>query len=278
MFNDGLPPLRDVLREFDLHAKKSYGQNFLLDLNLTQRIAQFVQPKDKTIIEIGPGPGGLTRALLAGGAAKVICIEADPRFAPALTQIAERHPHRLDYHITDALALHPNDLTDGPYHIASNLPYHIGTALLTKWLEDDWPPRWQSLTLMFQKEVAQRLVAPANSKPYGRLSILTQWRNSAEILLTLPPEAFVPPPKVSSAVIQIKPLTPRFAADQKMLAKVAAAAFNQRRKMLRSSLKQLCLDPEALLTALGIAPTRRGETLSIEEFCAISTALSEETK
>ncbi len=278
MFNDGLPPLRDVLREFDLQAKKSYGQNFLLDLNLTQRIAQFVKPKDKTIIEIGPGPGGLTRALLAEGAAKVICIEADPRFAPALSQIAARYPNQLDVHIGDALALHPNDLVSGPYYIASNLPYNIGTALLTKWLEDEWPPRWQSLTLMFQKEVAQRLIAPANSKPYGRLSILTQWRNDAEILLTLPPEAFVPPPKISSAVIQITPRTPLFPADQKTLSKVTAAAFNQRRKMLRSSLKQLCLNPEELLTTLGIEPTRRGETLSIEEFCTISNAVSGEKK
>lgn len=274
MFNDGLPPLRDVLRDFDLQAKKSYGQNFLLDLNVTQRIAQFVKPEGKTIVEIGPGPGGLTRALLAEGASKVICVEADARFAPVLEQIAARYPSQLEFIIGDALAMHPDDITEGPYHIASNLPYNIGSPLLTKWLEGPWMPRWQSLTLMFQKEVAERLVAAPNTKAYGRLSILTQWRNRAEILLNLPPEAFVPPPKVSSAVIQIIPHTAFYPADQNMLFKIAAAAFNQRRKMLRSSLKQVCSDPETLLTELNIAPTRRGETLSIEEFCAISTALS----
>lgn len=274
MTPDGLPPLGEVIKRYDLRANKSFGQNFLLDLNLTRRIAQAAKPQGKIIIEIGPGPGGLTRALLLEGVKQLICVEADTRFQPALEQIATHYPERLKVIYADALKVDLNSLTPHCYDVVANLPYNIGTPLLTRWLEAPWPPQWQQLTLMFQKEVAERLVAPSNSKAYGRLSILTQWRNDTDLLFSVPREAFVPPPKVTSAIVQIKPREPISAAEPEILFKVAAAAFNQRRKMLRKSLKQLCLSPEEPLAKAGIDATRRGESLTIDEFCALARAIS----
>ena len=273
MSEDGLPPLRDVIRTENLQANKSLGQNFLFDLNLTRRIARTVRPDETPIIEIGPGPGALTRALLLEGAQKVICIEADRRFEGALAQIQAHYPGKLDVIFADALKYDLNMLTEGSYKIAANLPYNIGTPLLTSWLESQWPPKWQSLTLMFQREVAQRLVATHNTKAYGRLSVLTQWRNNCEILFDIPPEAFVPPPKIISSLVKIKPKAPCQDIPAKALIRLTAAAFNQRRKMLRSSLKPICLDPQGLLLQCGVDETRRGESLTIEEFCTLTSEL-----
>ncbi|MDJ0860068.1 MAG: 16S rRNA (adenine(1518)-N(6)/adenine(1519)-N(6))-dimethyltransferase RsmA [Dinoroseobacter sp.] len=273
---DTLPPLRQVIAEHGLSAKKSLGQNFLLDLNLTARIARV--PGDLSaadVLEIGPGPGGLTRGLLASGARKVLAIEKDERCLPALSQVAEAYPGRLEVISGDALDVDPLGHLTLPIHIAANLPYNVGTELLVRWLTPAvWPPFWTSLTLMFQKEVAERIVAKTGSKAYGRLAILAQWRTDAEIALTLPPQAFVPAPKVHSAVVHLRALpAPRYPANPTTLSRLVAAAFNQRRKMLRASLKGLSADIEAQLNEVGINPTRRAETVSLEEFCALARQL-----
>lgn len=276
---DDLPPLREVIATHQLSAKKSLGQNFLLDLNLTARIARIPGDlKDADVLEVGPGPGGLTRGLLAEGARKVLAIEKDARCMPALSQIAEAYPGRLEVLNADALEVDPRAHLNAPIHVAANLPYNIGTELLVRWLTPQiWPPFWQSLTLMFQREVAERIVAKPGSKTYGRLAILAQWRAHAEIALTLPPQAFIPAPKVHSAVVHLRALeTPRYPADPAVLSRVVAAAFNQRRKMLRASLKGISPRIETHLEAVGIDPTRRAETLSLEEFCALARQVADE--
>ncbi len=275
---DALPPLREVIATHDLKARKSLGQNFLLDLNLTAKIAR--QVGDLTncdVLEIGPGPGGLTRGLLAEGARRVVAVEKDQRCIPALENIATHHPGRLQVLEGDALDIDPAVYLTAPIRIAANLPYNIGTELLVRWLTPpSWPPFWQSLTLMFQREVAERIVAQPGSKTYGRLAVLAQWRCNANIVLSLPPDAFTPPPKVSSAVVHLTALKdPKFPAGAKTLERVVATAFNQRRKMLRSSLKPLGGDIEDRLRAVGIAPTDRAENVPIEGFCALARVLAE---
>jgi 16S rRNA (adenine1518-N6/adenine1519-N6)-dimethyltransferase len=274
---DALPPLREVIATHGLSAKKALGQNFLLDLNLTAKIAR--QAGDLTgmdVLEVGPGPGGLTRGLLAEGARKVLAVEKDARCLPALAEIAAAYPGRLDVVEGDALAIDPLDRLTPPIAICANLPYNVGTELLVRWLTPDaWPPVWTSLTLMFQKEVAQRIVAKPGDKAYGRLAVLAQWRCDVHIAMHLPPEAFSPPPKVSSAVVHLRALpAPRFEADPKVLERVVAAGFNQRRKMLRASLKRLAPDIEDHLKAVGIPPTERAERVSIEAFCALARRLA----
>jgi 16S rRNA (adenine1518-N6/adenine1519-N6)-dimethyltransferase len=272
---DDLPPLRDVIRTHELAAKKSLGQNFLLDLNLTAKIARLAGDlSGSDILEIGPGPGGLTRGLLAEGARRVLAIEKDSRCLAALKDIQSRYPGRLDIVNVDALEFDPSEHLTAPIKVVANLPYNVGTELLIRWLTpENWPPYWDSLTLMFQKEVAERIVALPGSKAYGRLSILAQWRAEAEIVMDLPPEAFSPAPKVRSAVVHIRARPePTFPADPQHLSRIVAAAFNQRRKMLRSSLKGMAKDAEARISAAGIDPTARAETLSIEQFCALSRA------
>jgi len=273
---DDLPPLREVIATHDLAAKKSLGQNFLLDLNLTAKIARLAGDlSDADVLEIGPGPGGLTRGLLAMGARRVLAIEKDPRCMPALADIAEAYPGRLQAINSDALMINPLDHLQPPIKIAANLPYNVGTELLVRWLTPpDWPPFWESLTLMFQREVAQRIVATPGSKAYGRLALLAQWRTDAKIVMELPPEAFSPPPKVNSAVVHLTALpAPRYPADPGTLNKVVAAAFNQRRKMLRSALKSLHPQIEDHLVAAGIKPTERAEQVDLEAFCALARQL-----
>ena len=275
---DALPPLREVIATHDLKARKSLGQNFLLDLNLTAKIARQVGDlANCDVLEIGPGPGGLTRGLLAEGARRVVAVEKDQRCIPALENIATHHPGRLQVLKGDALDIDPAVYLTAPIRIAANLPYNIGTELLVRWLTPpSWPPFWQSLTLMFQREVAERIVAQPGSKTYGRLAVLAQWRCNANIVLSLPPDAFTPPPKVSSAVVHLTALKePKFPADSKTLERVVATAFNQRRKMLRSSLKPLGGDIEDRLRAVGIAPTDRAENVPIEGFCALARVLAE---
>ena len=270
---DGLPSLAQVIRTHDLVAKKQLGQNFLLDLNLTSKIARLAGDLTQCdVLEIGPGPGGLTRGLLAEGARRVLAVEKDARCLPALAEIAAAYPGRLDVVNADALGLDISAHLTPPVRIVANLPYNVGTELLVRWLSpDQWPPFWQSLTLMFQKEVAQRIVAKPGDKAYGRLALLAQWRTEPKIVLTLPPEAFTPPPKVHSAVVHLTRLeAPRFPANAAMLSRLTAMAFNQRRKMLRSSLKAIGPDIEARLEAVGIAPTARAEEISLEKFCALS--------
>tara|TARA_R110000764_G_scaffold54764_9_gene119428 strand:- start:251 stop:1093 length:843 start_codon:yes stop_codon:yes gene_type:complete len=274
---DNLPPLRDVINTHDLRARKSLGQNFLLDLNLTAKIAR--QAGDLTgcdVLEIGPGPGGLTRGLLSEGARRVLAIEKDPRCLPALAEISDAYPDRLQVIEGDALEIDPLQHLTPPIRVAANLPYNVGTELLVRWLTPkDWPPYWQSLTLMFQREVAHRIVAEPGSKAYGRLALLAQWRADAQIVLNLPPEAFTPPPKVSSAVVHLTALPqPRFPADAAVLNRVVAAAFNQRRKMLRAALKGVAPDIEDRLLAAGIQPTERAEQVSLEAFCALARAVA----
>ena len=266
----GLPPLREVIARYGIGAKKSLGQNFILDLNLTRRIARAAAPLDHaTVIEIGPGPGGLTRALLAEGARRVVAIERDRRCIAALGELAERYPGRLDIVKGDALALDPAALTERPRKIIANLPYNIATALLLRWLENIG--EYESLTLMFQREVAERLVAVPRSPAYGRLSVLVQWLCEPRILFDLPPRAFVPPPKVTSSVVSLTPRPqPLAPTDKPALERVTAAAFGQRRKMLRSSLKSLGVPVEPLLAAANIAPTARAEELSVADFCALA--------
>ena len=273
MSGDGLPPLSDVIAQHGLSARKSLGQNFLLDLNLTRRIARRAGDLSSCdVLEVGPGPGGLTRALLMEGARKVVAIERDNRCIAALGDIQSAYPGRLDVIEGDALEINPLEHLTPPIRIVANLPYNIGTELLIRWLTPDvWPPAWTSLTLMFQKEVAQRITAAPGSKAYGRLSLLAQWRTEAKLAFEVGPKAFTPPPKVTSAIVHLDALPePRFPADAKTLSRVVAAAFNQRRKMLRSSLKALAPDAEARISFVGIAPTRRAEELSLEEFCRLS--------
>ncbi|MGB1154108.1 MAG: 16S rRNA (adenine(1518)-N(6)/adenine(1519)-N(6))-dimethyltransferase RsmA [Paracoccaceae bacterium] len=275
---DALPPLREVIATHNLKAQKSLGQNFLLDLNLTAKIARQVGDlANCDVLEIGPGPGGLTRGLLAEGARRVVAVEKDRRCIPALEDIASHHSGRLQVLEGDALAIDPMAHLNAPIRVAANLPYNIGTELLVRWLTPPrWPPFWQSLTLMFQREVAERITAQPGSKAYGRLAILAQWRCTANIVLSLPPEAFTPPPKVSSAVVHLVALKePKFPADAKTLEWVVATAFNQRRKMLRSALKPLGGDIEDRLRAAGIAPTDRAENIPLEGFCALARALAQ---
>jgi len=273
---DGLPPLREVINRHELRARKSLGQNFLMDLNLTSKIAR--QAGDLAacdVLEIGPGPGGLTRALLLEGARKVVAIEQDERCLPALAEVSAHYKKRLTVLLGDALVVDPKPYLSAPVRIVSNLPYNVGTELLTRWLSPpDWPPFWQSLTLMFQKEVAQRIVAVPGSKAYGRLSILTQWRCKAQIVMEIPPAAFTPPPKVTSAVVHLERLEkPAFDADFKVLTQTVAKAFGQRRKMLRASLKSVDPDIETCLLQAGIQPTQRAEEISLERFCMLSCIL-----
>jgi len=275
---DGLPPLREVIATHELAAKKSLGQNFLLDLNLTAKIARLAGDlSGADVLEIGPGPGGLTRGLLAEGARRVLAIEKDPRCMPVLAEIADHYPDRLLAINGDALTVNPLEHLTPPIKIAANLPYNVGTELLVRWLTPpEWPPFWESLTLMFQREVAQRIVATPGSKAYGRLALLAQWRTDPKIVMELPPEAFSPPPKVNSAVIHLTALpAPRFEANPATLNKVVAAAFNQRRKMLRSALKSVSPDIEDHLLAVGIKPTERGEQVELEAFCALARSLDQ---
>jgi len=270
---DSLPSLREVINTHGLVAKKSLGQNFLLDLNLTAKIAR--QAGDLAgcdVLEVGPGPGGLTRGLLAEGARRVLAVEKDPRCMAALAEIADAYPGRLEVINADALDIDVRAHLTLPIRVVSNLPYNVGTELLIRWLTPmSWPPFWESLTLMFQKEVAQRITAQPGSKAYGRLGILAQWRTEARIVMSLPPEAFTPPPKVHSAVVHLKRREePLFPADEKILNRIVAAGFNQRRKMLRASLKSIAPDMEDRMVSVGIKPTDRAEQISIEGFCALA--------
>ncbi|MDP3544567.1 MAG: 16S rRNA (adenine(1518)-N(6)/adenine(1519)-N(6))-dimethyltransferase RsmA [Phreatobacter sp.] len=270
---DALPPLREVIARHGLMAKKALGQNFLLDLNLTSRIARASGPLEgATVVEVGPGPGGLTRALLAGGASRVIAIERDARCLPALAEVAAAYPGRLEVIEADALKVDMAALTAGaPARIVANLPYNIGTNLLTGWLTGEaWPPWYQSLTLMFQKEVAQRIVAAPGSDPYGRLGVLCGWRTEARIMFDVAPSAFVPPPKITSSVVHLVPRAEPLPCAVKMLERVTLAAFGQRRKMIRQSLKGLVSDPMPLIEAAGLEPTERAENLTVEDFCRLA--------
>ena len=264
--------MREVITRHGISARKSLGQNFLLDLNLTGRIARAAGRLDNaTVVEIGPGPGGLTRALLAAGARRVVAIERDQRCLAALGELAEAYRERLELVAGDALALDPAELSDMPRKIVANLPYNIATPLLLGWL--DRIGDYESLTLMFQREVAERLTAAPRSKSYGRLSVLVQWLAEAQLLFDIPAGAFVPPPKVTSSVVRIVPRAePLAPAEKSVLERVTAAAFGQRRKMLRSSLKTLGMPVEPLLDRAGVAPTARAEELTVAEFCALARA------
>jgi 16S rRNA (adenine1518-N6/adenine1519-N6)-dimethyltransferase len=273
MSPDGLPPLREVIRQHGLAAKKSLGQNFLLDLNLTGKIARSAgELSGSTVMEIGPGPGGLTRALLSSGAAKVVAVERDERCIAALDEIAAHYPGRLEIVAADALQADLAVLAgdERPVRIVANLPYNIGTELLIRWLTAEWPPFYSSMTLMFQREVAERIVASPGDRAYGRLGVLAGWRTDAKILFDVPPQAFTPPPKVTSSVVQFVPRENPIEADLRTLENVTRAAFGQRRKMLRQSLKPL--GGEALLATAGIDGARRAETLSIAEFVSLANA------
>ena len=271
---DDLPPLREVIARHGLMAKKALGQNFLLDLNLTARIARQAGPLEgHDVVEVGPGPGGLTRALLAEGARRVIAVEKDPRCLPALAEIADRYPGRLEIVEGDALETGLADMVRSPARIIANLPYNVATPLLTGWLlTEPWPAWFSSMTLMFQREVAERICAAPGSKSYGRLSVLSQWRCEAEIAFDVGPKAFTPPPKVTSSIAVLYPRGNPLPCPADALQRVTAAAFGQRRKMLRQSLKSL--GGADLLERAGIEPERRAETLDIAEFVALANALS----
>ena len=274
---DSLPPLREVIANHGLRAQKSLGQNFLLDLNLTSKIArQAGSLGDHDILEVGPGPGGLTRGLLAEGARRVLVIEKDSRCLPALAEIGSAYPGRLEVVEGDALEVDWAAKLTPPIRIVANLPYNVGTELLVRWLTPPaWPPAWESLTLMFQREVAERIVATPGSKAYGRLAILAQWRTEARIVMSLPPEAFQPAPKVHSAVVHLTALPePRYPADARTLSRIVAQAFNQRRKMLRASLKGAAPNIEAELEAAGIPPTARAEEIDLERWCRLARQLA----
>jgi 16S rRNA (adenine1518-N6/adenine1519-N6)-dimethyltransferase len=273
---DGLPPLGAVIAAHGLAPKKALGQNFLLDLNLTSRIARAAGDlADTTVLEIGPGPGGLTRALLYHGAKRVVAVERDSRCLAALAEIAAHYPGRLEVIEADALNLDPASVLEPPAAIVSNLPYNVGTELLLRWIRGPWPPVWQGMTLMFQREVAERIVATPGSKAYGRLGVLCGWRCEARILFDISPAAFTPPPKVTSSVVSIRPRAePLHPAPLDALERVTAAAFGQRRKMLRQALKTLGTDPAPLLAAAGIDGTARAETLDIAAFCALARLLA----
>jgi 16S rRNA (adenine1518-N6/adenine1519-N6)-dimethyltransferase len=270
---DDLPPLREVIRQHGLKPKRSLGQNFLFDLNLTARIARAAEPLENiTVVEIGPGPGGLTRALLALGARRVVAIERDQRAIAALEEIAARYPGRLEIVAGDALSIDPREQL-GPERarVVANLPYNIATALLVGWLTvEPWPPWYDSLLLMFQREVAERIVAVPGSKSYGRLSVLAGWRTEAKILFDVARSAFVPPPKVTSSVVRLTPRQVPLACDPVALQRVTEAAFGQRRKMLRQSLKTLGVDAAALLATAGIEPTARAEEIPVDGFVALA--------
>ncbi len=276
---DGLPPLGSVVRSLGLTARKSLGQHFILDLNLTRRIARAAGPlAGNTVIEVGPGPGGLTRALLLEGAVRVIAVERDERCRPALEAIAARYPGRLAVQYGDALRVDWHALAAGAAGkaiIVANLPYNVATLLLTGWLETEpWPPWFARMVLMFQKEVAERVVAVPATKAYGRLAVIAQWRTRARLLFTLKPQAFTPPPTVASAVVELVPVPqPQPECSAQALARVTAAAFGQRRKMLRQSLKPLVRDPEALLAAVGLSPTLRAEALQVHDFARLAYTL-----
>ena len=274
---DGLPPLREVIATHDLRARRSLGQNFLLDLNLTARIARAAGDLSAAdVLEVGPGPGGLTRGLLMEGARRVVAVEKDPRCIPALEAIAERWPGRLEIVRGDAMEGDLLARLAPPRKVAANLPYNVGTELLVRWLTPPgWPPPWTTLTLMFQREVADRIVAAPRTKAYGRLAVLAQWRSTARIALTLPPEAFTPAPKVHSAVVHVEALpAPRSPADPVVLSRVVAAGFGQRRKMLRASLRGLAPDAQDRIRAAGIEPTSRAEEVDVEGFCALARAFA----
>lgn len=271
MSADGLPPLREIIERHGLQAKKALGQNFLLDLNLTGKVARTAGDLTQTtVIEVGPGPGGLTRALLLHGARRVVAIERDERCLAALSEVSDHYPGRLEVISGDALKTDFAALAaGGSVKIVANLPYNIGTELLIRWLTvDGWPPFYQSLTLMFQREVAERIVAKANSSAFGRLGVLAGWRTEAKIAFDVPPQAFTPPPKVTSSVVHLVPREVPLPADVKRLGQVTEAAFGQRRKMLRQSLKSL--GGERLLERAEIDPTRRAETLSVDEFVRLT--------
>ena len=273
-----LPPLRDVIREHSLSARKSLGQNFLLDLNLTARIARAAGPLEgATVIEVGPGPGGLTRALLALGAKRVIAVERDERALAPLDYIARRYPGRLDIVHADAQRFDPRPMLGGePARIVANLPYNIATALLVDWLSiEPWPPWYDMMVLMFQREVAERIVARENDEAYGRLAVLANWRAETKILFDISPAAFVPQPKVTSSVVRLVPRVTPEPCDRRALEQVAAAAFGQRRKMLRQSLKSLSVDPARLAGAAAVDATRRAETIPVSGFVAMARELTD---
>jgi 16S rRNA (adenine1518-N6/adenine1519-N6)-dimethyltransferase len=274
---DGLPPLRDIIRRHGLNAKKSLGQNFLFDLNLTARIARAAGPlAGVTVFEVGPGPGGLTRALLKLGAARVVAVERDQRAIAALQEIAAHYPGRLDTVSEDALTFDPRPhLPTDRVRIVANLPYNIATALLVSWLSvEPWPPWYECAVLMFQREVAERIVAVPHSKSYGRLSVLAQWRCEARILFDVSPASFVPPPKVKSSLVRLVPRAAPLLCDRRLLERATQAAFGQRRKMLRQSLRSLDVDVPVLLTATGLDATARAEDLSVADFVALARALA----
>ncbi len=275
---DDLPPLREVIREHQLSARKSLGQNFLLDLNLTARIARAAGPlENTTVVEVGPGPGGLTRALLALGAAHVIAVEHDERAIPALEAIAKRYPGRLEIVCADAQTFDPKTyLGSTKAKIVANLPYNIATALLIGWLSvEPWPPWFDMMVLMFQREVAERIVARENEEAYGRLGVLANWRCESKILFDISPAAFVPQPKVTSSVVRLIPRETPEPCERRLLEQVAAAAFGQRRKMLRQSLKSLPADPARLAAAAHVDPTRRAETVPVSGFVAMARELTD---
>ena len=274
---DALPPLREVVAAYGLAARKALGQNFLFDLNLTRRIARAAAPAGATIVEIGPGPGGLTRALLAEGAARVIAVERDTRCLPALADLAAACPGRLEIVPGDALAVDAAALVGParPARLCANLPYNVATVLLTSWLTvETWPPPFERFVLMFQREVAERIVAtPAQRAAYGRLAVLCNWRCRTKILFDVPPAAFTPPPKITSSVVELIPRAPALPCRAADLSRVTQAAFGQRRKMLRQSLRSLGVDVEDLLGRTGISPTRRAEELTVADFVALANAL-----
>ena len=271
-----LPPLKDVISRHQLRAKKSLGQNFLLDLNLTSKIARYAGNLDQfDILEIGPGPGGLTRSLLHEGARKVVAIEKDSRCIEALEEIQGTFPGRLKLLQGDALSTNASEHLADPVRIIANLPYNIGTELLVRWLTSKtWPSFWQSMTLMFQKEVANRIVASPGSKAYGRLSVMSQWRCDTKIAFNVPATAFTPPPKVESALVHFEALKePKFPAEVEVLEFVVSKAFNQRRKMLRGALKGYFQNVEEGLLSIGVLPTKRAEDITVQEYCAMSQIL-----
>ncbi|HVY19578.1 MAG TPA: 16S rRNA (adenine(1518)-N(6)/adenine(1519)-N(6))-dimethyltransferase RsmA [Bauldia sp.] len=275
---DDLPPLREVIARYDIAPKKNLGQNFLLDLNLTARIARAAgRLEGATVVEVGPGPGGLTRALLAEGASRVVAIERDERCIAALEEIAARYPGRLTIIADDALAVDMARLAQDRTLVVANLPYNIATPLLVGWLRTEpWPPWYESLTLMFQREVAERIVAGAGDDSYGRLGVLAGWRSQAEIAFDVSPQAFTPPPKVTSSVVHLIPRPSPLACDPHVLERVVAAAFGQRRKMLRQSLRTLGVDPRPLLAAAGIEETRRAEEIDVAGFVALANAAADQ--
>jgi 16S rRNA (adenine1518-N6/adenine1519-N6)-dimethyltransferase len=274
---DDLPPLREVIRRHGLAARRSLGQNFLLDLNLTARIARAAGPLEGvTVVEVGPGPGGLTRALLALGANRVIAVERDERCVAALQELAEHFGDRLRVVAGDAMQVDLASFVQGaPARVVANLPYNIATALLVSWLTvEAWPPWYDMLVLTFQREVAQRTVAVPGTKAYGRLSVLAGWRTTAQILFDIAPRAFVPAPQVTSSVVRLLPRAHPLACDRRLLERVVEAAFGQRRKMLRQSLKSLGVDAPALLAAADIDPTARAEDIPVEGFVGLARALA----